>query len=67
MNILFPKIGTNLSLDKLNYDIYKNQFNYEVILYFCINQLTLKLRKILLHIWHILPFEIVFFSLCGSE
>lgn len=30
MNILFPKIGTNLSLDKLNYDIHKNQFNYEV-------------------------------------
>ena len=50
MNIFFHKTGMNLSLDKLNYDIYKNQFNYEVNFFFLINQPTLKLQKILLHI-----------------
>ena len=49
MNIFFHKTGMNLSLDKLNYDIYKNQFNYEVN-FFLINQPALKLQKILLHI-----------------
>ena len=49
MNIFFHKTGMNLSLDKLNYDIYKNQFNYEVN-FFLINQPTLKLQKTLLHI-----------------